>query len=481
MSLKRLAKESLVYGLSGYISKSISLFLLPLYTAVLTPEDYGILELLGTIVVISAFLVVSGTDTSLGYYYFRKEHFNERNVIIISALYLRLIFSVTVFFILFLISDHLSLLIFGKDLSILIVITGLSIIFQTLHSFLFDLLRLEFRVWLYTLLSSLSVLINILLTIYFVLILRQGVSGAVTAAAIAYGIVFIFTLIYTFKRYGFRFSPGWIKNIFSYGFPLIGSGVAYWILNSTDRYFLAHFADLSAVGIYAVGSKLASIVGIVGGALQMAWGPYAMGIQYEENAKQIYAKVFQIYFIYNIILTFMISMFSLDILKVFTQPEYYSARAVVPFLCASTVLVSAYFIVSIGMGITKKVQHTVWITLTAAALNIIMNYLLTPMFGPVGASFSIMTANFLIFYLTYLMSQRFYPIDYKITLIAILLIPAIVIIALTYYLNLPLELKIIVSSLYLSASSLIVYSNFRNSAEFQKIIKLLTKAKSSEP
>jgi O-antigen/teichoic acid export membrane protein len=91
------------------------------------------------------------------------------------------------------------------------------------------------------------------------------------------------TLFYVFKRYGYKYSLDWIKKILSYGFPLIGTGIAIWILNSTDRYFLAYFADLSAVGIYAVGAKLASLVAIIGGALQMAWGPYALDIQYEEK------------------------------------------------------------------------------------------------------------------------------------------------------------------------------------------------------
>ena len=358
MSLKRLAKESFVYGLSGYLSKSISIFLLPLYTAVLTTEDYGILDLLGTIVVVSSFLIISGTDTSVGYYYFRKEHVEDRPVIIISSLYARLLFSVSGFIIIAFAAPYISQLIFGRDLSLFVKITGFSIVFKSLHSFLFNLLRLEFRVWLYTILSSISVLINILLTIYYVLMLHQGVYGALMAQAISYGLVFAFTLFYVFKRYGYKYSHKWVKKILAYGFPLIGTGVAVWVLNSTDRYFIAHYNDLSAVGIYAVGAKLGAIVGIIGGALQMSWGPYAMDIQYEEDAKEIYSKVYQLYFLLNIILVFAISMFSIDILKVFTQPNFYAARAVVPFLCTSVFLSSAYFIVSIGINITKKLQHT---------------------------------------------------------------------------------------------------------------------------
>lgn len=469
MSIKRLVKESLIYGLSGYISKSISLFLLPLYTAVLTAEDYGILDLLGTIIVVSTFLILSGTDTSVGYYYFRKEYWHERSKIIISSLYIRLIFSLIAFFIIFIAADYISKLLFGRDLKLFVIITGVTIVFQVFHSFLFNLLRLEFRVWLYTVLSSMHVLISILLTIYFVLIQQQGVYGALIAQAIAYGLIFIFTLIYVFKRYKFASSIQWSKRILSYGFPLIGTGIAVWVLNSTDRYFLAHFTDLSSVGIYAVGAKLANIVGIFGGALQLAWGPYALDIQYESNAKSIYSKVFQLYFIANIILIFGISMFAIDILKVFTQPEYYDAKAVVPFLCSSVLFSTAYFIVATGINITKKLQHTIWITVTAAAVNIVLNFFLTPSLGPVGAAFCIMLANFLIMSLTYMLSQKFFYIDFKLKNILILLIPAVIIIALSYYFNYNLKVRIILSFIYLFVSIIFIYNKFKNSEELLKL------------
>lgn len=470
MSLKRLAKESLIYGLSGYISKSISVFLLPLYTAVLTPEDYGILDLLGTIAVISTFFILSGTDTSVGYYYFRKEYFDKRSEIIISSLYTRLMFSVAGLVIILAGSGYISELLFGRDLQLFVIITGITILFQALHSFLFNLLRLEFRVWLYTILSSINIMVSILLTIYFVLILKQGVYGALMAYAITNGLVFIFTLVYVFRRYGFKFSGLWVKKILSYGFPLIGTGVAIWVLNSTDRYFLAHYTSLSAVGIYAVGAKLGAIIGMASGALQMAWGPFAMDIQYEKNAKQIYSKVFQLFFYLNIILIFGISMFSIDILKVFTQPDFYAAKAVVPFLCASVFFSSGYFIVSIGINITKKLQHTIWITVLCAGINIVMNFLLTPTFGPAGAAFCIMFANFLIFLLTYMISQKYYKIDYRYSRILIMLIPAVVIIFVSYNYNFALIPRIITASIFLISSVIYIYQNYKNSEEFLKIL-----------
>ena len=471
MSLKRLTKESLIYGLSGYISKMISVFLLPLYTAVLTPKDYGILDLLGTISLVSTFLIVSGTDTAQGYYFFRQEYRNERSSIISSVMVLRLSFGLFSFIIIAVFSKLISGTLFGQDLSLFVIITGATVAFSSIHQFLFDLLRLEFRQWLYLILSSSYITISISLMIFFVLILKMGVYGVLTGQAISYGAVYAFTLIYVFKRYGNHFSFAWVKKILSYGFPLIGTGIAIWLLNSTSSYFLAHYADLTAVGIYAVGLKIASFLGIIAGALQLAWGPYAMDIQYNPEAKNIYSKVFQIYFFVNIIGIFLVSLFAINILKVFTQPNYYDAKAVVPFLCFSTVFASAYFIVAIGINIVKKVQHTIWIMFCGAAVNITLNYFLTPKIGGVGAAFSIMTANLTIFLLTMLVSQRYYYVPYKFNKILFVLIPAGVLIWVCYFYDLGIFYRIIIAVIATTYFVIFLYKNFKNADEFTKLIQ----------
>jgi len=468
--LKRFFKETLIYGLSTYIQKFIGVFLLPLYTALLTPEDYGILDLLGTVAIISIYLVVSGTDSSLSYYYFRKEHLKERPVMVSSTLFIRITFAAAAFILVGALSHKLTFLIFGKDYSLFLILTGISLAVQSIYSFFTDLIRFEKRPWIFTWVSVSNLLINIGLNIYFILILKKGVWGAIMASVICYGIMAAFTIYYVFSRYGIHFSFSWAKKILAYGSPLIGTAFAVWILTTTDRYFLAHYRNIADIGIYAVGFKLASFLGLVSGALQMAWSPYAMDIQYEPNAKKIYAKVFFIYFVVNILAVFFISMFSIDLLKVFTQPAYYSAKAVVPFLCMSVVFFSGYFIVSIGIAVTKKAQHTIWITLTAAAVNIAMNFLLTPAIGAVGAALSIMSANFLIFVLTLSVSQKLYPVNYGYITVAALFLPAAAIVAVSYYYDLALVYRIPLAALYFAAASVYLYFNLKNSDEMKMLI-----------
>jgi O-antigen/teichoic acid export membrane protein len=309
------------------------------------------------------------------------------------------------------------------------------------------------------------------------LILEKGVYGVLIANGIGYFIFFVTTIYYVFKNYGIKFSQAWSRKIISYGFPLIGTGIAVWILSSTDRYFLAHYADLSSVGIYAVGMKIAGFLGMFAGAIQLAWGPFAANIQYESNAKDIYKKVFELFFILNIIAVFFISMFSIDILIVFTQPAYYTAKAVVPFLCFATILQSGYFIVCIGIGLTKKAQHTIWITFVAALLNIMMNFFLTPIYGALGASFSLLIAYTLIFVLTLIMSQKNYPIAYSYEKVLAIFFPSAIIIGITYYYNLTIIPRSIFSIIFFLVSGFYLYRTYKDSEEFREFFSKVKKIK----
>jgi O-antigen/teichoic acid export membrane protein len=471
---KKLFKESLIYGLSRYLAKFIGVFLLPLYTAVLHPSDYGILDLLGTISLVSMFLIVSGTDAAFAFYYFRKEFEQEKKAIVSTAMWIRLIFSSLVFIITLAGSSIISQILFGTDHRLFIIITGLTVAFNSIFFFLLELLRFEFKPWLYTTVATSSVLLSILLTVYFVLIARQGVFGAVIANCISFFIVAMVSVVYVFKNYGFGLSKKWFKDIVKYGYPLIATGIAVWVLTSTDRYFLAHFSNLTAVGIYAVGIKVAAIMGMLTGAFQMAWGPFSMEIQNESNAKRIYAGIFFLFSLLALLGIFYVSMFSIDVLKVLTNPSYYSAKMVVPFLCISSVLSSAYFLAVLGMNLTKKLEHTIWITASAAAFNIILSYILTPRIGAIGASFSIMTANFLIVVLTFKTSQKYYYIKYDYLKVLTLALPAFAVIGLSYYYNFKLIPRIILSFLYSIFAFIFVYRSYKHTDELKRVIEKIS-------
>jgi O-antigen/teichoic acid export membrane protein len=487
--LKKLVKESFIYGLSGYISKFIGVFLLPLYTFALKPADYGILDLLNSVAVFSSFVIISGTDASLGYYYFRKEYQHEKSMIVTSGLFIRFCFAAIVALLLYILSPYLTGVLFHNDQTEFVQLYAIYIVLNSIYFFTTELLRFRMQPWIYTLFSSGNVLLNILSAILFVLVLGYGVKGAIYASIISYGVFAIAGVIFIFRNYEIRFSLKWVRNILFYGFPLIGTALASWILNYSDRYFLNYFSGLDQIGIYSVGLKVAAIMGMFSGAFQMSWGPFAADIQYEPNAKSIYAKVFQLYFILSVILIFIVSLFSSEILRLLTQPAYYSASVLIPLLCFSSLFTGAYFIAAAGIGLSKKLQHTIWITVIAAVINIGINTLLTPTLLAVGSSIAILAANFTIFFLTLLISQKYYRIEYKYSFIIYLILSSSVVLGLNSLFYFNFLIKIVIALVFLLISGYYIHNNYKHSAEFRKLVEIINKftrknaddTRSSEP
>jgi O-antigen/teichoic acid export membrane protein len=247
------------------------------------------------------------------------------------------------------------------------------------------------------------------------------------------------------------------------------------VLNYSDRYFLNYLSGLNQIGIYSVGLKVAAIMGAFGGAFQMAWGPFCSDIQYEPNAKKIYAKVFQLYFVLNTILVFLVSIFATEILKVLTQPAYYTAVYVIPLLCFSMVFTGGYFIAAAGIGLSKKLQHTIWIMLIAAGVNILLNTLLTPTWLSIGSAIAILAANFTIFIFTLITSQKYYRIEYKYAFIIMQMVISGILIWLSSYFRIVLWVKILLAVIYLGLSGIYLYRSYRNSDEFRKAVEMFSK------
>ena len=126
------------------------------------------------------------------------------------------------------------------------------------------------------------------------------------------------------------------------------------------------------------------------------------------------------------------------------------------------------------MNLTKKLEHTIWITASAAAFNIVLSYILTPRIGAIGASMSIMTANFLIVVLTFKTSQKYYYIKYDYLRVFILALPSFILIGLSYYYNIRLVPRIILSFLYSFFAFIFVYRSYKHTDEFKRVVEKIT-------
>jgi O-antigen/teichoic acid export membrane protein len=241
----------------------------------------------------------------------------------------------------------------------------------------------------------------------------EGVGGAlfsVLAAAIVFSIV---GGIFSARHFSLEFSGGVLKDMLKFSVPLLPALFAVWVIDFSDRYFLTRMSTLEQVGIYSVGARISSMIILFSTSFQMAWGPYALSIQHEADAKNRYSRGLLLFLCAALTAATAITVFAGPILAILTRPEYYAAEKVIGLLTLGTVAYGAYLIVNIGLLISKKTVLTSVAMSIGAVLNIILNFLLIPRFGIMGAAAATLAAYIAALALLYVFAQKHYPIDYK--------------------------------------------------------------------
>jgi len=237
--MKRLAIESSIYGLGRAVARFTGIFLVPIYTRLLTPSDYGIIDVIGTTISIVSLFSVLGLDSAMAFYYYEEESPGEQKIAVSTSFACRSLMALSLAGLLLLFSQRLSLLIFNTKaytnflrLAIITFPLALTVAFYQL------LFRVKRAPWHFTALSLGGVLATILLNVYLVVFRKMGVYGILWSALVTQTLFTLIGFTMTRGEYGPSLRVSRLRELLTYGLPLVPASISYWILGSSDRYFL---------------------------------------------------------------------------------------------------------------------------------------------------------------------------------------------------------------------------------------------------
>ncbi|HOQ79512.1 MAG TPA: polysaccharide biosynthesis C-terminal domain-containing protein [Candidatus Cloacimonadota bacterium] len=413
-------QHSVIYGVSNILSRTVTFFLLPIYLAYLTAADYGILEISNTFFSLLLVVVLLNIDSGLFKLFYDKdvEFSQEEKVGTVFSFYF--LYGLGISTLLIFLSPYISTLIFGsKDFSYITILVVLSSFFQGLVQLYLSIYRMKEKPFIYCAFNIALTILLALLNILFVVKFQRNYQGVREASVIGiFSIAFIlFALNYKIK---FRINIQALKRVLFLSIPLAGSGLASWALNLTDRYMLRVLLPVETaftqIGIYGLSSKYASIMQIlIVTPFMMAWSTLMFTYQYEENAKEIYARVLDIFVAGSIVLYLLSSIFSKFILNLLTSNQDFSeAFTIVPLLSLSFLSYGYYMVFTVGVTLVEKTKYMMYSNIYGAIVNIGMNFFLIPLLGFKGAAISSLSANIVRISYLYFFSQKRYYIPYKI-------------------------------------------------------------------
>jgi O-antigen/teichoic acid export membrane protein len=386
-------KHSGVYGVGQILTRLASILLLPLYTRYLAPADYGTIAILDLTVSVMGILIGGGMAAAVSRYHFESEDTKAQNevwwtgltVVVATA---TLIVAPALMFRLALAKVTLGPAeLAGRYYYALMLPT---LWFGAVAQVPDQYLRIRKWSWLTVAFSLGGLLLNIALNVYFLAVMHMGVAGVLWGNLLT-GIVMTSArfAVLAVVCWPFSFRKSLAVDLWSFGSPIVMTGLLATIMHQADRYLLRLFVDLGQVGIYS----LAYTVGQ--GLNTMCLAPFAAVwtvVMYEiakhPDAKWLYAQVFE-YFVYALLLLVLgVSLFVQPLLSVLVSPEYAAAGRLIPIVCLAFVFFAIHEHFKVPALLAKRTVSLLPAYAAAAVANVLLNLTLIPVFGVMGAAWT---------------------------------------------------------------------------------------------
>ncbi len=449
--IRSLFKDTMVYGLGDLVFKLVAFAVVPIYTHVFTVEEFGAMALIVSLAgLIGTFATLGMNNSVQRFYWDSKERESDPKTIVSVGLVILILWCLA-FTAAVLWGGYLTrgvlLERFGLQW-IWVVLALAGILPYQVMVYAQNVLRIHFAPLKYTFVSACRNFLGVGLGLFFILSLSWGLAGYFWGLFWALWITAPVAVWLIRRDLVWNWNREEGKKLVQFGYPFIFAGLAYWIFTASDRWMLGVLADTQQVGLYSVAFYLMSIVFFVNQAFGAAWSPMAFKIYSEEpRYRQVFGRILSLWLLGLALLGGGITLFSRELLSWLTPVEYWGAAGFVGFLMLGAVFYGTTQITPIGISLEKKTQlisRASWIT---AGINILLNWMLIPRMGALGAALATCISYACLTGLYLFWTQKLHPIEIESRKI-ILSIAVFLILVLPYpFYKLGSEMSIVLSKL----------------------------------
>lgn len=381
---KNLFNNTLFFSISKLGSKFVLFLLVPLYTTCLTKSEYGIAELITTSSDLLIPIVTLGIGNAVYRFTFDKKHLDKE---VLKCFYL-------VFFISLIIAAAIGYFLkffdnigkYGLQFSLLMVL-----------SFFNETYGLYLKAKERTIVFAIDGLIYIaflgLLNVLFLYVLNLGVFGYLFAMILSKIISIIYMMIFgkverVILPIDIDFSL--FKEMIIYSFPLIANSLFWWIMTYSDKYMLNFILDIDTVGVYTVASKIPSMITTVASIFIEAFNISYLKEYEKGTSKMFYNNIFKAFNIFMPLAVSVVLLIIRPFMYIYVSDDYYSAIQVIPYLMLGAFFWAYSSFCGAIFSAVKKSNIVMFSSLYGAIGNIILNFILIPLYGMTGAAMATM-------------------------------------------------------------------------------------------
>ncbi len=427
----RFFKDSAVYGLGLGINKLVSFISLPIFTAMLTPADMGVLALLQVFAAILAIFLNAGVAQAIKRNFYDEATEEHRLAVVGTGLLWRLLTNAAILIALAAAARPVTGLLLGEATRANLLYYGFTLANVAAMSpqvIAYSLFRVRMQAKRNTAFSVVGSVLSLASTVVFLWWLDRGIRGALEAAIAANLVITLAMVPELLRSSTLRLRVDVLKGILSYGLPFLPHHLAIYLLFGADRYFLKYYWTDTEVGLYSYAYRIAMIMSLILEGASMAWTPFIFSMIGKENAKRIHALTGRYILTLIVGSGLALTLFGDGLVRLLAlrSPEYWGAAVVVPWVIAGHIFLGMYQVFGAAVGIPKKSHMLLVYSSTGVVFNLVLNWFLIPGYGMIGAAIATAVAYCAMAAAAVMITQRVYPVPYEWSRIGVLLVAGVV-------------------------------------------------------
>ena len=446
---KNLLSQTAIYGLSSIVGRVLNYLLVPLYTAVFAPAEYGVVTELYAYVAFLNVVFTYGMETA--YFRFANQPGTDRLELYQRVLTLLLLTSIAGAALLTVFSDDIAAALHYPGQGRYVKWLGWGLAIDAVVAVPFARLRLENRAARFATLRLLNIGLILLASWFFIVkaptvpplgamltgtgneAWLQALVGAVYDPGLGVGYVFLITLVANalwlpllwpqLRDWRPSLSTETTRTLLTYGLPLLVAGLAGMVNEVLDRILLKAWlppgfypglTNAGALGVYGACYKLSIFMSLVIQAFRYAAEPFFFRQAHDKNSPRTFALVMKWFVVACCLIFLVISLFLDDFGQLLRSPVYRTGLAVVPILLLANLFLGVYYNASVWFKLTDRTRFGTWISIGGAVLTVGLNWYLIPRLGYMGCAWATLACYAAMALTCVALGQRYFPIPYPV-------------------------------------------------------------------
>ncbi|MCU4174111.1 lipopolysaccharide biosynthesis protein [Carboxylicivirga sp. N1Y90] len=435
--LKKLAGETVIYGVSTILGRLLNWLLMPFYIRTLDPEQFGGVVNIYSYIAVLLVLLTFGFETG----FFRFATKNNHKSLIKSLSFTVGLFSIVLVIFNILFSNQIHTIL-GNEflLKEYFIYAAVLVGIDAVCSLPFAELRFLDRTLKYAGLRFFQVILTILFNVFYLVLcpylLDNGyewvnyiynplnrLKYVFVSNLISSGLIMLVLLPSIFRKTA-NFDFSLVKSTAKYSYPIMIVGLFGMLILNVDKILMPHLLNkgaMEALAIYGANFKIGVLMALFIQSYRLAFEPFFFKEGKNNASKELYAVILKYFVIFGILI-YVGVLLLIDVVNLLLLPDYIEGNIIIPYILLGQLFFGIYYSLSLWYKLTDRTHYGAYISGFGAFLVLILNLILVPKFGYLGAAISSFICFLGMMVVSYLYGQKFYPINYPLkTILAYIL------------------------------------------------------------